>query len=257
MPDQSPIDLETLEHVLGIGGAKLLRDLAGMLFEAAPARLAAARAALATGDLDTLHRETHALRSGAAHLGAHQVAETTTAIAQQIKTGQTEDLGHLLDLLEEQYAAAKKELEQYLKSSVASGDTDKSRPAAPETPAPARPTVALIEDNADSRLLVRLILQDSYQVVEYAGGKNIPGKLAANLPALVLLDISLPEMDGLEILRLLRADPKLVGLPVVAITAHAMAGDREQFIEAGFDAYVAKPIDDQLLTRTIARLLNN
>jgi CheY-like chemotaxis protein len=68
-----------------------------------------------------------------------------------------------------------------------------------------------------------------------------------------LLDISLPTMDGLEVLRHLRADPTLAGLPVIAMTAHAMRGDRERFLEAGFDEYVVKPIvDEQCFLATIA-----
>jgi CheY-like chemotaxis protein len=61
----------------------------------------------------------------------------------------------------------------------------------------------------------------------------------------VLLDISLPEMDGTEVLERLRADPRFKNLPVIALTAHAMAGDREKFLALGFDDYVTKPILDE------------
>jgi CheY-like chemotaxis protein len=73
-------------------------------------------------------------------------------------------------------------------------------------------------------------------------------------PDLVLLDISLPGLDGVEVLRILRQDAALRGLPVIALTAHAMAGDRDRFLDAGFDDYVTKPItDEELLLGAIKR----
>ena len=77
--------------------------------------------------------------------------------------------------------------------------------------------------------------------------------MALEGPDLVLLDISLRGMDGLEVLQHIRAHARLPKLPVIALTAHAMAGDRERFLAAGFDGYLTKPIiDDEALLRTIA-----
>ena len=76
-------------------------------------------------------------------------------------------------------------------------------------------------------------------------------------PDLVLLDVSLPEMDGTEVLHRIRADANLRELPVIALTAHAMAGDREKYLAAGFDEYVTKPIvDETLLLGAIKKLVN-
>lgn len=107
-----------------------------------------------------------------------------------------------------------------------------------------RSTVAIIEDNADNRLLLRAILQKQYRLLEYASGIEALTQLAHETPALVLLDISLPEMDGREVLRRLRADARLRQVPVVALTAHAMLGDREKYLQFGFDDYISKPITD-------------
>lgn len=116
--------------------------------------------------------------------------------------------------------------------------------------------IAVVEDNPDNRLLVQAILDGTYEVVEYEDGPSALLGLRGACPDLVLLDISLPGMDGVEVLREIRDDPALAPLPVIALTAHAMAGDRERFLAAGFDAYLSKPIvDDDLLLREIeARL---
>ncbi|MEK7402318.1 MAG: response regulator [Gemmatimonadota bacterium] len=108
-----------------------------------------------------------------------------------------------------------------------------------------KPILAVVEDNADNRLLLQAILGDTYDLVEYENGIDALAGLARARPDLVLLDISLPNMDGTEILKRIRADASLRSLPVIALTAHAMAGDREKYIAAGFDDYVTKPIVDE------------
>jgi two-component system, cell cycle response regulator DivK len=116
--------------------------------------------------------------------------------------------------------------------------------------------IAVVEDNADNRLLLQAILDGLYDLVEYENGIDALAGLAANLPDLVLLDISLPGMDGNEILARIRADHALRGLPVIALTAHAMAGDREKYLAAGFNDYITKPIvDETILLSAIERWL--
>lgn len=120
-----------------------------------------------------------------------------------------------------------------------------------------RPTIALIEDNPDNRMLIAVLLEDEYEVVEFENGPDALAQLPAAPPSVVLLDISLPGMDGSEVLRAMRADPALQRVPVIALTAHAMSGDRERFLGSGFDDYVTKPIvDEAVLLGAIARLLN-
>jgi two-component system cell cycle response regulator DivK len=116
--------------------------------------------------------------------------------------------------------------------------------------------IAVVEDNPDNRLLVQVILEPLYEVVEYETGFAALEGLPKEKPDLILLDISLPEMDGAEVLRRIRADEQLRTLPVIALTAHAMAGDREKFLAAGFNDYVTKPIvDENVLLEAIQRLL--
>ncbi len=117
--------------------------------------------------------------------------------------------------------------------------------------------IGLVEDNPDNRLLVRVILEDLYNIEEYESGKQALEGLRKSKPDLVLLDISLPEMDGPDVLKYIRADSQLKDLPVVALTAHAMAGDREKYLSMGFDGYITKPIlDEMVLIGEIERLLS-
>jgi CheY-like chemotaxis protein len=116
--------------------------------------------------------------------------------------------------------------------------------------------IAVVEDNPDNRLLVNAILDDAYEISEYETGLEAIEGLPNDPPDLVLLDISLPEMDGTEVLAWIRQQPQFQKLPVIALTAHAMAGDREKYLAAGFNDYVTKPIlDEDLLLDAIKRWL--
>jgi CheY-like chemotaxis protein len=116
--------------------------------------------------------------------------------------------------------------------------------------------IAIVEDNADNRLLLQAILRSQYVLDEYVDGTAALEGIRAQPPELVLLDISLPGMDGVAVLEALRTEPGLAHVPVVALTAHAMAGDRQRYLALGFDAYVTKPIvDETVLLRVIEDLL--
>lgn len=105
-------------------------------------------------------------------------------------------------------------------------------------------TILVVEDVEDNRELVRLLLESAgYAVIEAHTGQEALDTLATGLPDLVLMDLSLPVLDGWEATRRLRDDARTATLPIVALTAHAMAGDRERVMASGFDGYIAKPID--------------
>jgi two-component system cell cycle response regulator DivK len=104
--------------------------------------------------------------------------------------------------------------------------------------------ILLVEDVEDNRALARLLLESSgFRVVEAVNGQQGVDLARELLPELVLMDLSLPGLDGFEATRRLRADAATAGLVVVAVTAHAMAGDRERALASGFDGYITKPID--------------
>ena len=107
--------------------------------------------------------------------------------------------------------------------------------------------IAVVEDNPDNRLLVLALLDGLYECREYVSGIEALAALDTDTPDLVLLDISLPGLDGVETLKRIRGNSLLTHLPVVALTAHAMSGDRERFIAEGFDDYVTKPIVDETI----------
>lgn len=104
------------------------------------------------------------------------------------------------------------------------------------------PVIAIVEDNPDNMLLARVLLQDRYQLQEYTDGRAAINGIISNPPCLVLMDISLPEIDGVTVMQRLRSETNLSGLPIVALTAHAMVGDKQRFLAAGFDYYISKPI---------------
>ncbi len=122
---------------------------------------------------------------------------------------------------------------------------------------PAMKTIAVVEDNADNRLLLHAFLGGRYKIVEYETGPAALEGFRASMPDVVLLDVSLPGMDGLAVVSRVREDEQLRKLPVIALTAHAMQGDRQRFLSAGFDEYVAKPIvDENVLIDAIEHLLS-
>ena len=119
------------------------------------------------------------------------------------------------------------------------------------------PKIAVVEDNPDNRMLVQALLEDRYEISEYETGVEAVEGLGSNVPDLILLDISLPEMDGTEVLAWIRRQDELKDLPVIALTAHAMAGDRDKYLAAGFNDYVTKPIvDEDVLIEAIERCLS-
>lgn len=110
-----------------------------------------------------------------------------------------------------------------------------------------------IEDNYHNRRLVRKILASrGYQVIEAESGREGLDLVRSLRPPLVLLDIGLPDLDGLEVIRSIRAEEGLRHTPVIAITASAMRGDRERFLEAGCDDYLSKPIQALELIERVA-----
>ena len=104
--------------------------------------------------------------------------------------------------------------------------------------------VLIVEDNETSMKLFRdVLVATGYRTLEATTGRRAFELAVEHGPDVVLMDVQLPDVDGLEALRRMRADERTASLAVLAVTAQAMHGDRERFIAAGFDDYVAKPVD--------------
>ncbi len=118
--------------------------------------------------------------------------------------------------------------------------------------------ILLVEDNELNRdMLSRRLVRRGYQVEIAVDGREGLSMAGASSPDLILLDLSLPEMDGWEVLRQLRQDPKMKNIPVVALTAHALVTDRNRAMEAGFDDYDIKPVEMPRLLQKLETLLHN
>jgi two-component system, cell cycle response regulator DivK len=106
------------------------------------------------------------------------------------------------------------------------------------------PQILVVEDNEKNMKLFRDVLNASgFRILEATTGEEAVELALLHIPALVLMDVQLPGIDGSEALARLRADERTAAIPAVALTAQAMHGDRERFLEAGFDEYLSKPVD--------------
>ena len=104
--------------------------------------------------------------------------------------------------------------------------------------------ILIVEDNDKNMKLFRdVLIAKGYRTLEATTGARAVELATRHLPDVVLMDVQLPDVDGVEALRRIRTDSRTAFLPVVAVTAQAMDGDRERFLQAGFDAYLAKPVD--------------
>jgi signal transduction histidine kinase/DNA-binding response OmpR family regulator len=139
-------------------------------------------------------------------------------------------------------------------ASSGASSPDTARPALPEALRGAR--VLLAEDNEINQQVARELLESAGLVVDVAGdGAQALHMLDKTPYAAVLMDVQMPVMDGLEAARRIRADPRFAGLPVIAMTAHAMAQDRQESLDAGMNDHVTKPIDPEALYAALARWL--
>jgi two-component system cell cycle response regulator DivK len=112
--------------------------------------------------------------------------------------------------------------------------------------------ILIVEDNEKNMKLFRdVLVATGYRTLEATTGHEAVELAAEQAPALLLMDIQLPDLDGVRALDRLRADERTAAIPVLALTAQAMSGDRERFLAAGFDDYLSKPVDVGELLRTV------
>ena len=118
--------------------------------------------------------------------------------------------------------------------------------------------ILVVEDNEKNMKLFRDVLQaKGYSTLEAGSGEQAVDLATEHVPDLILMDVQLPGIDGIEALGRIRADERTKAIPVVALTAQAMAGDREHFLESGFDGYISKPVDVMEFIQTVASYLED
>lgn len=117
--------------------------------------------------------------------------------------------------------------------------------------------VLIIEDNPDNMLTLKALLSSQYEIFEAFDGQDGLKKAQSQNPDLILLDMALPKLSGEKIIENLKNDVKTRDIPIIAVTAQAMKGDREKFIKLGCDGYVSKPIDNKLMLAEIRKLFKN
>jgi two-component system cell cycle response regulator DivK len=116
--------------------------------------------------------------------------------------------------------------------------------------------ILVVEDNYKNLKLVRDLLQfHGYQTLEAATGADGLTLALQHRPSLILMDVQLPDMDGVAALQVLKSQPDTCMIPVVALTAFAMKEDRERFLSCGFDGYIPKPIDSRMLPDQVRQVL--
>ncbi len=119
-----------------------------------------------------------------------------------------------------------------------------------------RKTVLLVEDNEDNLVVYRTILEHvGYRVIEARDGEEGVTRAQQDLPDLILMDISIPKIDGWEATQRLKADPGTDAIPIIALTAHALEEDRQKALQAGCDGYLAKPVEPRRVVQEVERFV--
>lgn len=226
--------VQSIASLHRIGGRRLVRDVEHAFLESAPVLLETAEEGCRAGAMGVVLEAIRALQSTSAQLGAIRLQRLCARIEDRSSIDDPATLQPLLDGLHHELTHFRNRLKEA---------THRMNAVA------IKPTVLLVEDNPDNRELVRTILAEDYEVIECGSGEEALQTLSGRKPDLVLMDIAMPGLDGIETLARWRSDPTLPRVPVIAVTAHAMAGDRERLLSRGFDAYISKPIvaDGELL----------
>ena len=115
-------------------------------------------------------------------------------------------------------------------------------------------TILYVEDNFDNRVLIRRVLEsEGYQMTEAGTANAAFAQIEKQIPDLILMDINMPDMDGYTLTAKIKEKPEHKHIPVIAVTANVMRGDKEKALKSGCDGYIQKPIDIDLLTEQIER----
>ena len=116
--------------------------------------------------------------------------------------------------------------------------------------------ILIVEDNEDNQELMRFLLERAgYDVMSVQNGMDGVKTARREKPDIILMDLSLPELDGWSAARQIKADPEIGDIPMIAVTAHTLPGDRRKALDAGFDSYISKPINIHMFDITVGKVL--
>jgi two-component system cell cycle response regulator DivK len=119
-------------------------------------------------------------------------------------------------------------------------------------------TILVVDNDEKNRKLLRVVLQYSgYEVIEAENGEHGVQLAKLHIPALILMDIQMPVMDGIEAMKILKSDMSTSGIPVIALSSYAMKGDRERFINEGFGSYISRPINIDETLEIVGKYMKN
>ena len=142
-----------------------------------------------------------------------------------------------------------------VKSMISPNRLTESKPQRTLQTIKGKPVVLVVEDNMDNMLTVKAIIGDRYTVIEAIDGSEGVAMAKKHKPNLILMDIALPGMDGIEAFKAIRTNARMHHIPIIALTASAMTSDRETILAHGFDGYLVKPIDEKVFFKTIEKVL--
>ncbi len=118
--------------------------------------------------------------------------------------------------------------------------------------------ILIVDDHEKNLKLVKVVLKSNgYETIEAEDGKKGIEKAREHLPDMILMDIQMPEIDGLEAMKILKSNESTGNIPIIALTSYVMKGDKERFLAEGFDAYIPKPVDINELLKTVKEIINS
>lgn len=233
------LDRSVTERLRGLGGDALVRRMVRLFLVTSDEARLRIDAALANDHAHVAQAAAHHLFSSAAQLRLGAIAELAERVETAAKSGDLASARALAGEMTAGLAAAAIELRQFLAE------------------LPGAASVVVVDDSEDVRVLLHLILEPQFDVTEYATGSTALSGIRRIPPDLIIIDVSLPDMSGVDLLRAIRADDTLYNLPAVALTALAEP-EHTSFVETGFDLYIRKPVvDSDEFLRALERVMKN
>lgn len=233
------LDKTVTDRLRGLGGDALVRRMVRLFLVTSEEARLRIDAALANNHAHVAQAAAHHLFASAAQLRLGGIAELAERVENAARSGEIESAQSLAAELKGSLADAGVELRQFLAE------------------LPGAASVVVVDDSEDVRVLLHLILESQFDVTEYETGTTALAGIRRMPPDLIIIDVSLPDMSGVDLLRAIRADDALFNVPAVALTALAEP-EHTSFVETGFDLYIRKPVvDSEEFLRALDRVMKN